>query len=383
VLILLSADRWRRVWIFLIPALLYAAWFLWSRDSGASSESHITLSNLLLAPAWAFNSLATVGAALLGLDYNFLRDEANRSPVDTTAWGPVLAAIALAALGSTLWLRGFSKWLLAMLAVPATLWVIEAGAALPDIRTPQSTRYIFPGTIAVLLAAVEAARGVQLGRKGILVLYGLVAISLATNVALLREASAVLRQSRALERSDLAAVEIGNGRLGALKNGLLAAALRSTGRDGLATGYLEAVRKFGSPAYSVPQLRAQSEPVRQRADAALGGNLTLQPSSPQGRRCRQIVTKPGQPISFRVPRKGAVLRTSGTSANLTLRRFATEFTVQPGRLTADRPMLLTIPPDSAPDPWYASTQDSELEVCTAHDKPARANSQRRRAEGRR
>ena len=180
VLILIGSDRWRRAWVFLVPALIYAAWLVWSSTAtsdvvGSTTTSQVQISNLLLVPSWAFNALATVGSALLGLDYNYSESGSGLPTLDTS-WGPVVAVVAIAALGWRLWRGDVSKWLWAVMAIPAALWVIGAAAALPPIRVPQKSEYVFPGTIAVLLVAVEAARGLRFGRGTTIVLYGAAAI---------------------------------------------------------------------------------------------------------------------------------------------------------------------------------------------------------------
>jgi hypothetical protein len=285
--------------------------------------------------------------------------------------------IALVALGWRLRRGHVPRWLWAVLAVPATLWAIEGMAADPGFRTPATDRYIYPGTLAVLLVAAEAARGVRLGRGGVVVLYAVAAISLATNVALLRDGSNKLRARATQIRTDLTAVEVGGGRLGpraptsALPRAfdtstLLRAVLRLRGQQNVATGYIEAVRQYGSPAFSLPELRAQPEPVRAHADAALADSLglRLQPTSAPARRCHRITGQSGGGTSFRLPAGGVVLRTKGASAPLTLRRFGTAFTVQAGQLARGVPMMLSVPRDSAPDPWYASTSTTPLSICS-------------------
>ncbi len=364
VFILIGPDRERRAWVFLIPALLYAAWVLWSRHAETSTETNVALSNLLLTPDWALNSLAGVGAALLGLDYVF---GASGSALGTP-WGAVVAVVALVALGWRLWQGNITRWLWAVMAVPAALWAIHAATAMPEVgsRVPQNPRYIFAATIAVLLVAVEAARGVRLGRTGTLVVYGAVAISLATNLVLLRDGSATLRESASRMRTNMTAVEITGGRIGPRFMGLLRAALRESGQQDVATGYVEAVREFGSPGFTLPELRAQSEPLREQADHLLADSLGigLEPAPGRPTGCERVRTRPGEPTTFELPRGGAVLRSSGQPAEVSLRRFGTAFSVQVGELEPGVPAALAVPRDSAPDPWYASTAAGALTICT-------------------
>jgi hypothetical protein len=358
VLILLGRDRWRRAWVFVVPVVLYAAWFLWSRNHGDSTEGSVSIANLLLVPSWAFNALATVGAATVGLKYDY-------GPSGSD-WGPVVAVAALGALAWRVRRGHVPKWLWSLLAIPLALWTIEAArGSFPPFHVPQSPRYIYPGTLAVLLVAVEAARGARLGRRGVVILYVGVAISLATNIALLRSESGSPRGRALTTRVELAAVDIDGGRFGPqLGDGLKGKALRVGERNGVATGYIDAVRKFGSPAYSLPELRARPEVLRQHADQILADNLglRLQPSSEPNRRCRRIGGKPGQGTMFQLPAGGSVLSTSGGSAPLLLRRFAAAPTVKAGDISPT-PAALAIPTDSAPDPWYAFTPARSVVAC--------------------
>jgi hypothetical protein len=348
-LILIGADRWRRIWIFLLPTLLYGGWLLWSRTAGADLDTGnvagtggITLSNLLLVPDWALGGLATACSALLGLNYPFVAD-------GESGWGPALAFVALVALGFRLQRGSVSRWLWALLAVPATLWVIEATASLERIRTPDNSRYIFPATIAILLVAVEAARGTRLGHHGIVVLYIAVVISLATNLALLREGGRQSRVTSVVSRSDLVAAEL----------------VRTSDESTQANEYAPAIREYGSPGFSLPELRAQPESSRERVDSALARSLGLglEPTSASPRDCRRITAEGGRGTSFELPTGGAVLSTRQAPSELSLRRFGSAFTLTAGTLEPGAPSALAVPADSAPDPWYASTPASALAVC--------------------
>jgi hypothetical protein len=120
----------------------------------------------------------------------------------------------------------------------------------------------------------------------------------------------------------------------------------------------------GSPAFSLPELRAQPQSGR-RVDGSLADSLGLhlQPTSTPGRQCRRIPGNALQVVRFKLPTGGAVLSTRGQSAPLTLRRFGTFFTVQAGTLLPGEPMALRIPRDSAPDAWYASIPTSAVLAC--------------------
>ncbi len=356
VLIMLGPDRWRRAWVFLLPAALYAGWLLWTPRN--ATQGAVTLHNLLLTPAWAFDGLATTAAALLGLNYPF-------SGMTNPDFGPVLAIVALAALGWRLWRGAISKWLWAVMAVPATLWLAEAArGSMSGFRGPETGRYIFPASIAVLLVAAEAARGVRFGRRATVTLYLAAAVGLATNIALLQDGSRALRSAAQNTRGALTAGELA-GHLDPQTAGSAGVILRSTRHPDVTIGYRDGVRDFGSPSFSLAELRTQPELVKEGVDAQLGKSLPvgLTPAPAAHGRCRRVAAPAGGGASFRIPPGGAVI-TATRAADLTLRRFGSVFTVHAGSLKPGQPAALSIPRDSAPDPWYASTGSSgPVTVC--------------------
>jgi hypothetical protein len=192
------------------------------------------------------------------------------------------------------------------------------------------------------------------------------AFALATNARLLVDGAAGLRDGLALQRAGLTSVELANGRVGAEFGGQqVGAMLRFTGEGGVATGYLTAVREFGSPGFSLSELKAQPEPVRQEADRLLADNLgvRLEPAAAAPTGCREVRGEPGAAISVALPRAGAVLRSPSTS-EVRLRRFGAAFPAEPvGSLAADVPTSLIVPPDMVPDPWYVGVSAAELEIC--------------------
>jgi hypothetical protein len=370
VLILIGSDRWRRSWVFLLPSLLYGAWLLWSQiETTGGAGSQVALSNILLFPSWAWDSLGTVGAAFLGLGYEFTGGETSPHRLET-GWGAIVAVIALAALIWRLRQGRIQKWLWATMAIPLTYWLVGSlGALDTELDVPESTRFIFPGTIAVLLVAVEAARGLRLGRAALVAIYAVGVLALATNVRLLVDGAAGLRDGVAIERAALTTVELSQGRVGSVLGGQeIGKMLRFTGNGTIATGYQVAVREFGSPAFTLDELRAEPEHIRQQADLLLADNLGLrvERASAPATGCRRITGEPGAGTSFELPPGGAVLRTSGEPAELHLRRFGSTFANHAvGSLEPGVPTSVVIPPDAAPDPWYGSVPLTAIEICDA------------------
>jgi hypothetical protein len=365
--VLLRPDRWRRVWIFLIPVALYGAWWL-ARPSLetplSGPNASFRLSNVLLIPNFIAAFAAAVAAAVTGLNYDF---SASRSFVPSnvdTSWGPIVAALAGAALIIRL-RRGSvapSLWIgIALFLALGTLLAVVASSA----RTPDQARYMYPGAVAALIVAVEAARGIQLSRRALIALFGVVAVSLTTNVAHYRQGGEFLRFYSASERAAFMAIELTRDRVDP-------AFVPSSGVAGLirleAGRYLAGVDRIGSPAFTPAQLQGQSETVREAADSvlaeALGVKVTALGAGRTGRHCRLLRAASASATAFLVSPPGALLR-SPTPARVAVGRFATGAKVPAGRLAAGRPAVLLLPTDRSPRPWHASVTPAprSLTVC--------------------
>ena len=64
VMILIQPSRWRRLWIVIVPAVLYAAWWLWATPRFGGSETE--LSNIVLVPKAFLHGLGGTLGALTG-----------------------------------------------------------------------------------------------------------------------------------------------------------------------------------------------------------------------------------------------------------------------------------------------------------------------------
>ena len=93
VAVLLLPDRWRRVWVFLVPLALYAIWWMWSRQFHQSS---IAFSNIRLFPKTVTDALAAIAGSVFGL--NPTGPGVPQPITEITAWGAVVAGIAVVAL---------------------------------------------------------------------------------------------------------------------------------------------------------------------------------------------------------------------------------------------------------------------------------------------
>lgn len=376
--ILLRRDRLRRIWIVALPVGLYAAWWLWSQGLDTGSGSQASMTNALLLPAWGFQSLSAVLDALSGFGYEF-------SPgAPPPAVGPPLAVVALVALGWRLMRGPIPRALLAAMATVLALWLL--GALVSDSqmgRIPDDPRYLFPGSVAILVLAAEAAAGLRWTRAGIVLLYVFAAAGLAVNAAELRDRSAELRDINAVQtRAALTAFEIAGRHTApdfvppappAVELPLLGAqsplAVPFTSLpegESAPRALLEARQRYGRLGFTVSDLRAHGEPATAGADAVLVGALRLRlvaPSDPI--RTRACTTVPGRPESgvvAQLPRGGALLR-APAATEVRVRRFGAETTFGIGTLAPHRAAILRVPADRVAVPWWAYASSASLTVC--------------------
>jgi hypothetical protein len=365
--VLLRPDRRRRLYVFLIPLVVYAIWWLgW----GHTAESALSLTNAAKTPAFVLNGIAAALASAFGLA---------TPPAATVAggldWGRPLA---VAGIGLVLWrLNRLGKppaWFWITLAIAGTFWILAGLNQIPG-RDPTASRYQYIGVILLLLIAAELLRGVRVGPLALATI-GVVAVaSIASNVYFLHQAYEGYRQTSQLEKADLGAVEIARG---TVEPGfVLEENLADTAYVHVEAGpYLSASDAFGSPAYSPAELTESSPPARFAADkvlfAALRIGLTPIPTSafpsapprpaetnaegsvevpPEG--CVSVPPRE-QPLLLGLPLQGAALQ-AGTKPidDVRLTRFASgEFPVDLKRgLAAGRAGEIRIPLDRSSVPW--------------------------------
>jgi hypothetical protein len=369
--VLLSRERVRRAWVFLIPLAGYAAWWFWARQFG--QEGRTTLANIDRIPGFFADSASVVSGAITGVNIPFSRFGEAPAPIataPTSALGWIAAAAFVAAVVWRIARGNVPRSLWVSLGVMSTYWLAVAlSDPLFQGEQTDAIRYIYPGTIGVLLVVTDAFRDIRIARRAVAAVWVVAIFSLAMNLVFLRDGASYLRNRYSPpKRENLAMLELANGELpGGSATGKnadprpeLAAdipfLLFGPGRD----GYLAAVAKYGSPAYDLSEIRALGPGLRANADLSLtqAYSLAVVPGAgaPAGAGCRRAQGE------VRLPAGGALLK-GNPGTTLSLRRFGDA----PGSVLGPLPdgwAKLTIPSDPAPDPWYASVPAGErLEVC--------------------
>ncbi len=367
VAVLVRGDRWRRAWIFLVPIGVYLLWLVAAPKyygPGYLGTTHVKLTNVFLVPGFVAQAAAAVAAAATGLSYDFT--QTGPAPVVSNFyWGIPLAGIALVALVRRVRRGSLDRWFWSYLAIPLVFWLSVVMTIEPN-RYPNSDRYIYGGTVALLLLAAEALRRIRLSANVLVVLLCASAVALAGNIAQLRVDGSLLRRSAARLRSVLTAVEIARHHVApgfrpphAPYPALLI--LWAGGVD----PYLKAVDRNGSFAFSVAQLRQQPEKVRELADstlvAALRIHLTPVPGLKAGAGC--LRRAPGAPLThFSVRAPGAALL-AASGGTVRLGRFGSVPSVKIGPLRPHGFSELVIPRDRASSPWTVSVPGGVQAVC--------------------
>jgi hypothetical protein len=369
-LLLVPGGR-RRLWVPGVPVAIYGVWFVWAHVSATAKGSSLVLANVLLIPTWCFQSLEAVMAGLTGMDYHFANAPAV-APV-----GPALALIAIVALVWSMRRFGASAALWAVIAIPLGLWALQAVAADKPGNFPGSPHYLYPGAVLVLLVGIEAARPLRWTRGLLVGLYAVGAVALATNLALLNDASKEARTNTTPQlRAALAGVEIAGaqtppgfafGAPAKVDPNLPAAFLGVQEELGKAptAAYLTAVRRYGHLGYRPDQLREQGSGGQRLAPAiadtvlvaALG--LHVRPAAvaaASAGRCRAA----GTPVPV-LPGAAVVVR--GGAGPVAVRRFAAGTTVPVGSALAT-PVVLRFPRDNAPTrPWLVTAAGPRARIC--------------------
>ena len=381
VLILLrpSPERWTRVWVFLAPAAVFGAWWLfWRAPTTPTFPTHASDVFLFVRESWV--NLTAVVTGLSGV----LDRPVYRQPVAEVA-GAVL--FALVVVGAALRFRRLPPTFWASLAALLVLLVSTRLSPGGFLRHPDEARYLFPETILFLLVLVELAGALALPRWATWVCAAVILLGVVSNAVKLRDEGTFVRTQSAMVKGQLSAYEIAGSNV---DPNYAPTAFDTTAGDDLA-----AMESYGSPALSPTELASASMLTRISADEALVGSLgiELRPTTVGGRAAGppprversfggRIKREPGcvdlsppatanpalpPPLALlELPPGGARISSSQLSdARLTLGQFANPPVaplppVQSGNAAA----ILRIPHDESSLPWKLFVRSSKpVAVC--------------------
>jgi hypothetical protein len=369
-LVLKREERgWRRAYVFAVPLLVYAAWYLgW----GHEAEHHITIHNILHSPQYVLEGFASSLDSLAGLSTISVNVSGNND------WGRPLVIGAIGLFAFAQWRRpGFTRtfWVVTSLAVG--YWLLAAFDFVPG-REASAARYVYAGALFTLMMIAELLINWPFSRKALWIAAAVAACAIGPNMAQMKEGAAWEKEQSVFTRSDLGAMEIARD---TIPSTFLLASVEATGTASLglveAGKWFEAVDKWGSPADTPAQLEHEPAIGRKYADVLLSQMLPvtsanepggLAATAPAGEAC---VTLPGAGASAAKevplkPGRTTVEIAPGGPPSVSLRRFATEeFPVAISGGEANSTMAIEIPKDRATQPWYMHVEaEQTTRVCT-------------------
>ncbi len=199
-------QRLRRVWVVLVPLATYLVWALWASKF---DQTHIYVHNLKIIGSALVDQVSAVMAGLTGLftTPNGPLPTANPVPIRTT-WGPVLVA-GLAVLAYVRMRRLPKPGPGAVVAIVVLIvYLLLVGIALNQFRNTFDTRFVYVGSVLLLLAVAELLAPYRPSRAALAGVGVVFVFSMCANVAELGDVAQSLRAQSSLTRAKLAAVEL-------------------------------------------------------------------------------------------------------------------------------------------------------------------------------
>jgi hypothetical protein len=353
-------EAWRRrAYVFVIPALLYVAWYIgW----GHTAESHLALSNVLASPRYVAEAMAAAVGALTGLGTDPVTGEIDR------VWGGAFL-IALV-IGLVAYLRRrptIYRGVWPIAAVAAVDWALAAFNNFAG-RAPTASRYQYVGAIFVLMILANLFQGVRLGRRAILVAGALTALAVGPNLVVLKHGANTLKEQAVFTRADTAALDLAGHHAPSDFQLNPEVAGTPTLVNIFSGPYLEAVEEYGSPGYSPAELPTAPLAGRRQADLLLGQlelRVKVNPgayTAAAGRDCADLGAESEVSLG---PGEWKIELAPGPPAVFKLSRFAPgEFVVSTGEVPGGSVTILHIPRDASQQQWVLrGTQRQVARVC--------------------
>lgn len=376
VAVLLGPRPRHRAWVPAVPIALFALWWL---TYGHEADTFVTLKNVLNAPSFALDGIASSLASLVGLA---TASSAEPGFTALDAGRPLLVVAA-----------GFAGWRLWRLGrVPAGVWVALAllvsfwGLTALNanvFRVPVVARYQLMGAIFIIFVAAELLRGTRFSRTALAVIMALALLAVASNLETMRQQWRGFEDASAVERGALSAVEIGREQIDPDYVAKGPADFDIYGNAGL---YLAAADESGSPSFTPDELTGAPAAARIAADRTFAdaypiGLEPLRGTPPGGGTApaalsgiEQPASRPGcldlRPDEFGnaalVVPAGGVTIAAAPGVLVAAQRYASNFPLDLGEVERGQAARLEIPPDASGQPWALRlSQFRSATVCGA------------------
>ena len=291
----------RRLWVPLAPLTLYAGWWIWAQrfDQGIAS-----LSNLTDVPAFVAESAVATLSALTGFAGSSVAGRAGAVAEVAEVVFVLAAAGTLLYLALRLRERPVGPWLLPYLLILLAFWVALGFSQGPG-REPATPRYLFFGSIMVLLVVAARTRGVRPTRTAVACPYCVFPRYRSSSTSPIWSAPPTAFDAAATNvQAQLGVLELAGE---AANPGFVPRGAAPEGRDVAidAARYLALVEATGSLGFSSAELSAEQPSIRAGADLGLAraeGLLAVpvQPASPDSGELRAPDVGDRRPGPFRI-----------------------------------------------------------------------------------
>jgi hypothetical protein len=263
----------RRLWLVAAPAGLYAAWALWALRFDQTETSGHAIGSL---GSGVYDQLEAIAVSIAGIFRHGGDPDLVTQLVTVDAGrGTALALVLIAAV--VLRARAMpppSARTWGMLAV-VSAYLLLVAAGLREGRPPEASRYVYTGSVLVVLLLAQLCEGLRLARGWALAAAAVVLISLLANVAQMRSAGRFLRSEAEYNRAEMAALELGRRCIPRdyVPETKIVTLLPHRDMGFTAAEYYEMVDELGSPAYSPEELAAASPAAREAAEVVFAEAL--------------------------------------------------------------------------------------------------------------
>ena len=382
----LQRRRRRDWWIVLVPAALYALWWL------AYQQTKLDPHALPLVPQFVFNAATGVLSSLTGLaKVNVVQDTGTFQ-----TWGVPLLLLALVAGAWRLRRVPPRPRVLSVGAILIAFWIITGvgrayakTAALPILGTGDESRYLYVGAVFVVLLISDVLDGWR--PSPVVAAAALVVVGLAVlaNTTSFRDATRLLRSEAAYTAGAIDTLNLSRPIVGAnyVSNGFLFVHMT-------AERWFAIQRDLGAPVADRP-LKSLPENVREAADdqlariQVLGLNGTTLAAGKLTGAAPRVDSTPGgiaptrggcvlfrpavystvggqRALAVTVPPGGLLLRAGSSALVVSTRRFARLFRPL-GDLAPSASATFEPKRDLSAMPWHLQVaSDASFSVCALH-----------------
>lgn len=380
--------RWRRAWVYLIPLAFYAAWWVWARHF---HDNQIIASNLFDSPLSMGEELAAICAGITGVFKNWgASDIGDQLGVSMGRGAPLAALLVIATVARFRHSPGPGPRAWALITI-LLMHLFATAMVLDENRVADASRYVWLGSVLVLLLLVQLASGLRWRPGAQAAVAAVFAFSLTVNIIQLHLGGSYFRQEGEYNRASVAALELVRDRVAPdfIPEKFPNQALPHPDISMPALILFAVFDRYGSPAYSPAELAAAPDGPRDAADVLMARALEVRarPARDLRRPAGGIpapevrvalsarLGRSGSCVSFR-PRSGsrAIVKLvlpaggfsyrarGGAALQIALARFGDGFAVRRNGVPAVG--AVRIPSDRSARPWrVALSATAPVDVC--------------------